>query len=773
MSSNDPRYVVGGLVHAKACHVTNESECRRRYGSHAKTKLVNGVVTKVDTIRNGNNKRTATEITVYYNLGGSCRKVQKLNSRRVKAGHVAAINSSDSNGPVIELVNENRETLQSTNDGGTAPVVGISTDEMLAELESSDKEVLERAADEAAGAAGVATIQQEEEGVRPSPRRRGMTRAAGPPVADVHGIEWFQADPRDTALNLNGNVPMRQWSIRTPVGDILIPGRNQATTRDMTPVDYFLLMFPPKQLQTMLQHTNAVLDTNSLQKTNISEMLKWFGVIILTTKFEFASRRSLWNTVSASKYRPAPQFGLTGMSKHRFEELFKCVRWSHQPPAEGGEECSETHRWKLVDDFVTNFNKHQANYFNPSDCICVDESMSRWYRQGGRWINHGLPQYIAIDRKPENGCEIQNAACGRSGVMLQLKLVKGVDLVDENDDGAPTETSLLHGTSVLLKVVSPWFGSHRVVCADSYFASVGAAKELFKNGLRFIGVVKTATKGFPKKYLSGIELQDRGDFVALTAMPADEGDLELASFVWMDRERRYFIATAGSFEHGTPYTRVRWRQLIDKPNAPPEKVNLVIEQPKIAEIYYSTCSAIDKHNRLRQDDLRIEKKIETINWSTRVNLSIFAMIVVDSWLVYNAFANRGKGEELNQAVNQKEFYSVLAEELIDNTYHEKGRAARRSFQEEACIQAVESGSPKAGVLTHLTPIKRFKNNMHGQKLSHRYQGRCKVCSKKTTWQCSDCEDNGKAVFLCPTKNGKRCFVEHISHVHTHLEEYER
>ena len=117
----------------------------------------------------------------------------------------------------------------------------------------------------------------------------------------------------------------------------------------------------------------------------------------------------------------------------------------------------------------------------------------------------------------------------------------------------------------------------------------------------------------------------------------------------MDRERRYFNATAGSFEHGTPYTRCRSRQVSDEPNAPPEKVNLVIGQPQIAEFYYSTCSAIDKHNRLRQDDLRIEKKVETINWSTWVNLSIFAMIVVDAWLVYNAFAQRGRGEELRQS----------------------------------------------------------------------------------------------------------------------------
>ena len=62
---------------------------------------------------------------------------------------------------------------------------------------------------------------------------------------------------------------------------------------------------------------------------------------------------------------------------------------------------SESFRWKLVDDFVTNFNLHRATMFVPSDSICVDASISRWYGRGGEWINIGLPMYIAIERKPD------------------------------------------------------------------------------------------------------------------------------------------------------------------------------------------------------------------------------------------------------------------------------------------------------------------------------------------------------------------------------------
>ncbi|KAI2491366.1 Transposase IS4 [Fragilaria crotonensis] len=133
------------------------------------------------------------------------------------------------------------------------------------------------------------------------------------------------------------------------------------------------------------------------------------------------------------------------------------------------------------------------------------------------------PQYVAIDRKPENGCEIQNAACGRSGVMLRLKLVKGVNLPGSEDEVlGDNEESLLHGTNVLKHVVSPWFGTNRIVCADSYFASVGAAKELYRNGLRFIGVVKTATRGYPKTFLTSVELQNRGDFLALRSNATED-----------------------------------------------------------------------------------------------------------------------------------------------------------------------------------------------------------------------------------------------------------
>ena len=72
----------------------------------------------------------------------------------------------------------------------------------------------------------------------------------------------------------------------------------------------------------------------------------------------------------------------------------------------------------LVDDHIANFNKKRASNYHPSDSICADESMYRWYGIGGNWINASLSQYIAIDRNSENGCDIQNSADGVSGIMM-------------------------------------------------------------------------------------------------------------------------------------------------------------------------------------------------------------------------------------------------------------------------------------------------------------------------------------------------------------------
>ncbi len=50
---------------------------------------------------------------------------------------------------------------------------------------------------------------------------------------------------------------------------------------------------------------------------------------------------------------------------------------------------------------------------------------------------------IAIERKPESGCEIQNSACNKSGMMLRLKIVKHIETEDQQTIVGPKELPLL------------------------------------------------------------------------------------------------------------------------------------------------------------------------------------------------------------------------------------------------------------------------------------------------------------------------------------------
>ena len=103
-----------------------------------------------------------------------------------------------------------------------------------------------------------------------------------------------------------------------------------------------------------------------------------------------------------------------------------------------------------------------------------------------------LPHYVAIDRKTENGCEIQMAASGRSGIMLRLQLVTTAE--DDHEHAVTAEDGPLHDTAVLCRLVSPWAGSKRGVVSDSNFARVESVE------------IVSAPKGTPRSqrlWLSG------------------------------------------------------------------------------------------------------------------------------------------------------------------------------------------------------------------------------------------------------------------------------
>jgi hypothetical protein len=95
--------------------------------------------------------------------------------------------------------------------------------------------------------------------------------------------------------------------------------------------------------------------------------------------------------------------------------------------------------------------------------------------------------------------------------MIHLKVVATAE--HEETRTFEDEACLKYGTVVLDRLVRPWYGKgDRIVCADSYIASVEAALHPHARGVRFIGVVKTAASSYSMNLLQSKVLPTRGEW---------------------------------------------------------------------------------------------------------------------------------------------------------------------------------------------------------------------------------------------------------------------
>jgi Transposase IS4 len=162
------------------------------------------------------------------------------------------------------------------------------------------------AAAEPAPAAKPGSVQSTRSGTTQITASTASTGASQVPIVTCHGTEWFD---RDTSLPTNGPFTRRTWKMTC-----------QYTSKEYTPLcddrkeiptmEYFMTMFPEKQLTMMVEETSKALVKEGSPKTTKGEMLKWFGILLLITRFEFGDRATLWQTKSHCKYIPAPSFGV-------------------------------------------------------------------------------------------------------------------------------------------------------------------------------------------------------------------------------------------------------------------------------------------------------------------------------------------------------------------------------------------------------------------------------------------------------------------------------
>lgn len=142
-------------------------------------------------------------------------------------------------------------------------------------------------------------------------------------LLNPNGHEWFDngevsydrgLSNRRTRLVWPGNVNL--------VGDALA---------ERTELDYFRLFYPMQLNHVTLLQTNAKLDPTGRKAIDESELLTYYGLRLNMT----LDRRKLevpeyWEDISrpGSTFIP-PDYGRFGMTRHRFQAISRCLRFSN------------------------------------------------------------------------------------------------------------------------------------------------------------------------------------------------------------------------------------------------------------------------------------------------------------------------------------------------------------------------------------------------------------------------------------------------------------
>jgi Transposase IS4 len=155
--------------------------------------------------------------------------------------------------------------------------------------------------------------------------------------------------------------------VRSIPGDLIVEGGDAICGDNRrTPYEYFMAIFPLDALMRIVMLTSEKLREKGKKVTTGGRILRFFGILILGTQYEFGSRADLWSSSSRNiLFDPLAFRRRTGMPRYRFGLLFTLITFSKQ--SDQGGVSSERHRWQPVDDFVSSINAHREAHVQPSE----------------------------------------------------------------------------------------------------------------------------------------------------------------------------------------------------------------------------------------------------------------------------------------------------------------------------------------------------------------------------------------------------------------------
>ena len=555
---------------------------------------------------------------------------------------------------------------------------------------------------------------------------------------------------------------------------------------------FFMTLYPVNFKQCLKRLNQAILDDPSnrtRKKSNEVSEREYFvfiGILLLAAVQGTGGVEGLYNrkeTQGLIEKKQASEY----MTKTRFK--FIKSYWCRQFELNMSDEEKTRNKWWLDH----GFNENRSKTVAASRVLTLDESMSAFRPQTEKSGN--LPNISYIMRKPENlGTELKavsSTSC--NGPMIYLEVQEGKEGM-RNKPYFSTYGSTSSCTLRLAKGTKnngnrPDPTVKNLYYGDSWFASFRTAVALKKElDVEFVGVVKTAHKHFPKKYLEDT-MKDwpPGTHLILETTKDDEKYFAIG-YKYRKSKVICFITTgnAGHTMPGVPY-EAKWT------NDDGSKGSRLIPRPDVISKYYLHSNQIDKHNHARQGVLAIEKNVVTTCGYFRLFSTYLGITVTDTWKLYRSHLGE---THPNKNISIIAFSNILCLTNLLNDYkastYESNKplpllddqpASSRQLltfpeqisttENESQLSSLGSNSqimigpgkfiPASFVAAHTYAYCRPTEEYIACKGSYsnrrRKRLKCKRCNKNTTRQCSVCFE-----WVCASAKST-CFQQHqINHI---------
>ena len=541
------------------------------------------------------------------------------------------------------------------------------------------------------------------------------------------------------------------------------PRKHNIHNKTLKPLDYWLLLFPD-MLDCVVKWTNASMGEGTA-RTSKHEIVKFFGIMYSMTLYPSRQRKDYWS-LQDSKLFPAPAFGQRfGMSRNRFTVLVKRLKM-YDPALDA---ANPQDPWRAIRTFIDEFNNNRRKTVTPGWVCVVDESTTKW-RGLGDWYELGMPHITKIPRKPEPvGLEIKDLCDGESGIMLFIEIMEGVQIMTTKPFCARGRKD---GTAQCLRFTQSWHGSGRVLVGDSAFASVQTCIEMMKvAGWYFVGLVKQSSAMYPKRHLQTMQMGQRGNVATFTAT---RSGVTMLAHVWNDpgkpgKPRKSLISTFGTSTAAEASQRRRKRKRDD---GTWEDYFKPVPRSELVKTYFTYAGAIDRHNRVRMDGIRMERTLEFKEWHRRVVTSLLGYVATDAF--YGMKLEQGDDLQLD------EFMEELAKSMIFNHLPgcppdqlAEGMELRHREQADKEIadvmlraldhlDSVNSSGDQAIACKHnISSVTRLPGNENKKKATLT----CAVCKiQGANFYCVDCSagQHTKTVAICGPVTGRQCLSIHCA-----------